>query len=203
MEHQATVQGYICSSTSPASAGVFFIKKKDRGLRPCVDYQGLNKLLVTYPCPLPLVPVALEQLRGAWYFTRPFMDLLWGKTKQLRWGEVAERTFADLKTAFSSAPLLQQPDPERPFIVEVDASDMRVGAVLSLVRGEEGKLGPIAYFSRKLSPSKQNHGVGDRELLVMKLTLEEWRHWLEGVRHPFTIITDHKMVIPGSSQRKQ
>ncbi|KAK1800374.1 hypothetical protein P4O66_005614, partial [Electrophorus voltai] len=34
--------------------------------------------------------------------------------------------------------------------------------------------------------------VVDRELLAMKLTFEERRHWLEGVRHPFTVITDHK-----------
>ncbi|KAK1801021.1 hypothetical protein P4O66_004686 [Electrophorus voltai] len=39
---------YICPSTSPASARVFFIKKKHGGLRPCVDYRGLNKLLVQY-----------------------------------------------------------------------------------------------------------------------------------------------------------
>ncbi|KAK1792895.1 hypothetical protein P4O66_001627 [Electrophorus voltai] len=43
-----------------------------------------------------------------------------------------------------------------------------------------------------LSLSEQNYGVGDRELLAMKLALEEWRHWLEGARHPFTVITDHK-----------
>lgn len=26
----------------------------------------------------------------------------------------------------------------------------------------------------------------------MKAAMEEWRHWLEGARHPFTVITDHK-----------
>ncbi|KAK1797764.1 hypothetical protein P4O66_008117 [Electrophorus voltai] len=123
---------------------------------------------------------------------RPLMDLLRGKTKQLRWGEAADRAFVDLKTSFSTSPVLQQPDPEKTFIVEVDISDVGVGSVLPEARGEEGKLGPIAYFLRKLSPSEWNYGVGDRELLAMKLTLEEWRHWLEGVRHPFTVITDHK-----------
>lgn len=29
-------------------------------------------------------------------------------------------------------------------------------------------------------------------LLAIKLALEEWRHWLEGAQHPFTVITDHK-----------
>ncbi|KAK1784117.1 hypothetical protein P4O66_004140 [Electrophorus voltai] len=60
---EALQQGYVRPSTSPPSAGVFFVMKRDRGLRPCVDYRGLNKLLVQYPYPLPLVPAALEQLR--------------------------------------------------------------------------------------------------------------------------------------------
>ncbi len=32
----------------------------------------------------------------------------------------------------------------------------------------------------------------NRELLAIKLTLEEWHHWLEGAQHRFTVITDHK-----------
>ncbi|KAK1784168.1 hypothetical protein P4O66_003985, partial [Electrophorus voltai] len=48
------------------------------------------------------------------------------------------------------------PDPEKPFVVEEDALDVGVGAVLSLEKGREGKLGPIAYFSQKLSSSEQN-----------------------------------------------
>ncbi|KAK1799042.1 hypothetical protein P4O66_007307, partial [Electrophorus voltai] len=67
---EALQQGYIRPSTSPASASVFFVKKKDGGLQPCVDYRGLNRLLVQYPSPLPLVPAALEQLRGAWWFIK-------------------------------------------------------------------------------------------------------------------------------------
>jgi len=34
--------------------------------------------------------------------------------------------------------------------------------------------------------------TGNRELLAIKLTLEEWRHWLEGAQHPFVVITDHR-----------
>ena len=37
----------------------------------------------------------------------------------------------ELKRRFSSAPVLIQPDPARQFVVEVDASDIGVGAVLS------------------------------------------------------------------------
>ncbi len=37
-----------------------------------------------------------------------------------------------------------------------------------------------------------NYNISNRELLAIKLALEEWRHWLEGANHPFTVITDHK-----------
>ncbi|KAK3569830.1 hypothetical protein QTP86_005860 [Hemibagrus guttatus] len=66
---EALSTGYIRPSTSPVAAGFFFVEKKDDGLRPCIDYRGLNALTVRYPYPLPLVPAALEQLRGAMIFT--------------------------------------------------------------------------------------------------------------------------------------
>ncbi len=63
-------KGFIRPSTSPASAGFFFVKKKDGGLRPCIDYRGLNENTVKFRYPLPLVPAALEQLRQANYYTK-------------------------------------------------------------------------------------------------------------------------------------
>ncbi|KAI2645116.1 Transposon Tf2-9 polyprotein [Labeo rohita] len=63
-------KGFIKPSTSPASAGFFFVKKKDGGLRPCIDYRGLNDITVKFRYPLPLVPAAFEQLRQAKYFTK-------------------------------------------------------------------------------------------------------------------------------------
>ncbi len=63
-------EGLIRPSISPVSAGFFFVKKKDGGLRPCIDYRALNDLTVKFRYPLPLVPAALEQLRTAKYFTK-------------------------------------------------------------------------------------------------------------------------------------
>lgn len=54
------------------------------------------------------------------------------------------------------------------------------------------KLYPCAFFSRKLNAAEKNYDVGDRELLAMKAAFEEWRHWLEGATHQFTVLTDHK-----------
>ena len=353
---EALRQGFIRPSTSPVSAGFFFVEKKDGGLRPCIDYRALNNITIKYRYPLPLVPSALEQLRGARYFTKldlrsaynlvriregdewktafstttghyeylvlpyglanapsvfqsfvnevlrdmlhrfvvvyiddiliysdnvqdhvkhvkavlnrllehdlfvkaekclfhqssisflgyvlnsqgvqmdeekvravlnwprpkttkelqrflgfsnfyrrfirnfssvaaPLTSLLKGSPRLFSWSPEAEEAFRTLKTRFTSSPLLKHPDPALPFVVEVDASEVGVGGVLSQRQGNPAKLFPCAYFSRKLSQAERNYDVGNRELLAIKLALEEWRHWLEGAQQPFVIFTDHK-----------
>ncbi|KAI2665814.1 Transposon Tf2-9 polyprotein [Labeo rohita] len=110
----------------------------------------------------------------------------------LTWTQPALQAFHDLHQRFSTAPILHHPDPDKPFVVEVDASSTGVGAVLSQRQEDPPKLFPCAYFSHKLSSAERNYDVGNRELLAIKLALEEWRHWLEGAKHPFTVLTDHK-----------
>ncbi len=65
---EALKQGFICPSTSPV-ASVFFVGKKDVGLRSCIDNQALNSQTVKYFYPLPLVPATLEQLCEARIFS--------------------------------------------------------------------------------------------------------------------------------------
>ncbi len=75
-------------------------------------------------------------------------------------------------------------------MVEVDASEERVGAVLSQRSSSDDKV--QRFFSHRLSPAERNYDIGNRELLAVKLALEEWRHWLEGSGVPFIVWTDHK-----------
>ncbi|KAK3510954.1 hypothetical protein QTP70_027807, partial [Hemibagrus guttatus] len=117
--------------------------------------------------------------------TSPLTSLLQNKPKSLTWNPATSQAFDTLKTAFTTAPLLVHPNPELPFIVEVDASTTGVGAVLSQQQGNPRTLHPCAFFSRKFSPAEVNYDIGNREL-------EEWRHWLEGAKHPFVVLTDHK-----------
>ncbi|KAL0195693.1 hypothetical protein M9458_009265, partial [Cirrhinus mrigala] len=111
---------------------------------------------------------------------------------RLSWSSPALQAFTDLRQRFTTAPILHHPDPNKPFLVEVDASSSGVGAVLSQRQGQPPKTYPCAYFSHKLTSAERNYDVGNRELLAIKLALEEWRHWLEGAQHPFTVLTDHK-----------
>ncbi|KAI4880911.1 hypothetical protein NFI96_029797 [Prochilodus magdalenae] len=353
---EALAQGFIRPSTSPAGAGFFFVGKKDGGLRPCIDYRGLNKITVKDRYPLPLMTTAFEALQQASIFTKldlrsaynlvrirqgdewktafitptghyeylvmPFglmnapavfqrlinevlnealglyafvylddilifsrtttehvshvrrvLQLLlenhlyvkleksqfhvpsvqflgfvvsrgslamdpsklkavaeWPRPTSLRlvqrflgfanfyrrfirgfgsvaaplsaltrkqpgpfrWSDAAQEAFEELKRRLTSAPILHLPDPELPFVVEVDASEVGVGAVLSQRSGQDQKLHPCAYFSHQLTQAERNYDVGNRELLAVKMALEEWRHWLEGAKHPFLVWTDHK-----------
>ncbi|KAK3531442.1 hypothetical protein QTP70_020528 [Hemibagrus guttatus] len=95
-------------------------------------------------------------------------------------------------TKLHHGPILRHPDLDVPFVMEVDASSSGIGAVLSQRHSIPGKLHPCAFVSRKLMAAEANYDVGNRELLSIKAALEEWRHWLQGVRHPFLVLTDHR-----------
>lgn len=83
------------------------------------------------------------------------------------WTPQADSAFNELRERFTSAPILTLPD-------------VGLGAVLSQRSATDDKLHPCAFLSRKLSPAERNYDVGNRELLAIKVALEEWRHWLEG-----------------------
>ncbi|KAK9539546.1 hypothetical protein VZT92_004645 [Zoarces viviparus] len=62
--------GIIRPSSSPVGAGFFFVAKKDKSLRPCIDYRGLNQITTRNKYPLPLINSAFESLPGATIYTK-------------------------------------------------------------------------------------------------------------------------------------
>ena len=58
-------KGFIRPSTSPWGAPVLFAKKKDKTLRPCIDYRQLNRVTIKNRYPLPRIDDLFDQLRGA------------------------------------------------------------------------------------------------------------------------------------------
>ena len=87
-------QSFIHPSKSPASSSFFFVKKKDGGLRPYIDYRTLNKVTVKFSYPLPLIPTIIEQMHGAQYFTKLNLRSAYNLV-QIRAGD-------EWKTAFST-----------------------------------------------------------------------------------------------------
>lgn len=107
------------------------------------------------------------------------------------WSSEPKEAFKELKRHFTTVPILTLPDPNKPFVVEVYGSDVGVGAILSQ-RGVDNKHHLCAFLSHRLSPAERNYDEGDWELLVVKLALEVWRHWLERSQHQFLVLIDHK-----------
>uniref|UniRef100_A0A183CQC9 RNA-directed DNA polymerase n=1 Tax=Globodera pallida TaxID=36090 RepID=A0A183CQC9_GLOPA len=121
---------------------------------------------------------------------RPLYDLLKKDTKW-NWTEKTQTSFEALKGYLTSAPLLIQPDTTEQFFVECDASDFATGTILSQ-KNSEGKLCPVAYLSKSLSPAERNYDIFDKELLAIIRAFKEWRHLLEGSEKPIQVLTDHK-----------
>lgn len=59
---------------------------------------------------------------------------------RLERSNAAVQSFQQLKQRFVSAPILHHPNPELPFVVEVDASNSGLGAILSQRQGIPPKL---------------------------------------------------------------
>ena len=94
------------------------------------------------------------------------------------------------KAIVSSDPVLQRPDHDRPFELEVDALQYVLGAIL-YQRNDGGKLQPVGYYSQTLNPAERNYDVYDRELLAVVRALTHWRHLLLGAKHQVMVWTDH------------
>ena len=83
--------------------------------------------------------------------------------------------------------MLAYPRPECQFILDTDACDIGIGAVLSqLIEGDERV---IAYASRSLSKPERRYCVTRKELLAVVHFIKHFRHFLYGSH--FVIRTDH------------
>ncbi|KAJ9562551.1 hypothetical protein OSB04_007711 [Centaurea solstitialis] len=136
-------------------------------------------------------PVTIKELRGflgliGYYrrfvrdygkIARPLTNLL--KNGSFCWEGEADMAFQKLKEAMSRASVLALPDFEKPFIIETDASEVGVGAVL--IQDKH----PIAFFSRALA-------TYERELLAIVAAIQRWKGYLLG--RPFIIKTDHQAL---------
>ncbi|MBW0467670.1 hypothetical protein O181_007385 [Austropuccinia psidii MF-1] len=97
--------------------------------------------------------------------------------------------FQVLKEAFTTAPFLSHLNTSLPTIVETDAFDYALGAVLSQVN-DSGK-NPIAFDSCKLLPDELNYEFYEKELLGIVRALKHWRYFLLSLSNSLEVLTDH------------
>ena len=109
----------------------------------------------------------------------------------VNWNAKCEEALGHLKKALCSRPVLHSPDFTKQFVLQTDASDRGVGAVLSQ-QDDMGEEHPIAYFSRKLLPREERYSTIEKECLAIKLAVYTFRVYLLGRK--FVIQTDHRSL---------
>uniref|UniRef100_A0A1X7SMY3 Reverse transcriptase domain-containing protein n=1 Tax=Amphimedon queenslandica TaxID=400682 RepID=A0A1X7SMY3_AMPQE len=153
------------------------------------------------------VPKTKKEVRGflglAGYYRRfipnfsaiasPLSDL----TKKMeptavKWTTSCDKAFNLLKDLLCQSPVLHSPDFSKEFILQTDASERGVGAVLSQL-DNEGRDHPIAYFSKKLLPREERYSTIEKECLAIKLGIHAFKVYLLG--KPFQVQTDHRALV--------
>ncbi|PIK34915.1 Retrovirus-related Pol polyprotein from transposon [Apostichopus japonicus] len=109
------------------------------------------------------------------------------KKQKFDWNKDCEVAFRRLKAALTSAPILAYPDPRIQFIVDTDACDFGVGAVLSQVQDGEERV--ISYFSKTMTKQEKRYCVTRKELLAVVKAVKQFHHYLYGAT--FLVRTDH------------
>jgi hypothetical protein len=116
---------------------------------------------------------------------KPITGLLKNDTK-FDWSSKCNEAFEELKVLLTTAPVLAQPDIEKPFDVYCDAS----GSGLRCVLMQEGWV--IAYASRQLRRHEEHYPTHDLGLAAVVHALKKWHHYLLG--NTCHLYTDHKSV---------
>jgi hypothetical protein len=145
------------------------------------EVQSFVSFVNFYRCFIPLPPCACTIL----------FDLTM-KDVRFIWGLPQEDSFMKLKELVTSAPVLVLPNDDLPFRLEANGSGITTGAVLSQQQVDDNAWHPVACLSKVLNPVERNYEIHDAEMLAIIRGLEEWKHYLEGARHPVEIWTDHK-----------
>lgn len=132
---------------------------------------------------------------AAWYskFIKNFTSIvaplheLLKKGQKFEWTTVHQEALDQLKEKMISAPIIACPDYTHPFVLQTDASNLGVGAVLyQIINGQERV---VAYSSRKLNSAERNYTTTEKECLAVVWGIKKNIEYLEGI--PFTVITDH------------
>ena len=131
-------------------------------------------------------------MKGYAQLTRVLTNQL--KKDAFAWNEDAERVFQQLKVVMSQVPVLAMPDFHKTFVVETDASQCGLGAVLMQ------DTHPIAYYSKTLGKQASNKPIYEKELMAIVFAVLKWKHYLLGRR--FVVKMDQLSLLHFLEQRE-
>ncbi|CAC5415003.1 unnamed protein product [Mytilus coruscus] len=165
-------------SDSPYSSPFVIVKKKDQSNRFCIDFRGLNSITIfdaeTIDIASPLTDLTIK-----------------GQPNQVSWEDIHEKAFSSLKNALVQAPVLKLSNFSPVFILQTDATDKGMGAILLQ---DEGNIRlPVSYANRKLKASERNYSTIEKECLAIVWTISKFQRYLYGKQ--FILETDHRPLI--------
>ncbi|XP_026003826.1 uncharacterized protein LOC113009615 [Astatotilapia calliptera] len=159
----------------------------------------VEKTAAIASCPRPRTKKEVRRFLGlAGYYRRfvpgfaqltsPLTDLTQkGAPDLVQWTGPCQAAFVQVKKALCGEPLLHTPNFSLPFVLQTDASDRGLGAVLSQqVRGADR---PVLYISRKLAERERRYSTVEKECLAIRWAVGSLRYYLLG--RSFTLCSDH------------
>lgn len=165
----------------------------DGCITPCVD-----KLDAIYKAPRPDNLTQLRSYLGLLnYYTHFIPNLsselcplyeLTRKGSTFKWSENCENCFIRSKDLLHKHQVLILYDPQKPIVIQCDASPYGVGAILS--HEVEGILRPVLFASSTLSQAEQNYSQLHREALAIIFAVKKFHKYIYG-KH-FVIQSDHQ-----------
>ncbi|UYV82422.1 K02A2.6-like [Cordylochernes scorpioides] len=108
-----------------------------------------------------------------------------------KWNKEHQRSFAEVKNMISSRSVLAHFNEDLPILVNCDASEYGVGAILSQI--DHGFERAVVFASRTLNKTERRYAVIDKEALAVIFGVSKFSQYLLGRK--FKILTDHKPLV--------
>ena len=153
------------------------------------------RLIAEWPAPR-----TLKEVRGFLGLTGYYRRFIYGyseivsplhalmkKNRAFAWSDECQASFEELKKRLQGPPILALPNEEGVFLLDTDASDFCIGAVLSQL--QDGQERVVSYAGRALSANERNYCITRKELLAVVYYLKYFKQYLLG--HKFIVRTDH------------
>jgi len=173
-------QGEIAPVASKVDAIVNFPIPGDK--REVMRFLGMAGYYQKFCCNFSLVAEPLTSL------LQKQRKFVWTKYKE------CQNAFEKIKSLLLSAPVLKAPNFKKPFKLQVDASDIAIGAVF-LQEGRHGRDHLVCYFSSKFNKHQVNYSTTEKETLALQLSLQHFYVYLNATVAPVDVYTDHNPLV--------
>ena len=181
-----------------------FFQRQVKFLGHVVSQDGIStdeeKVQKISDCPAPQDVHEVRSVLGMFSYYRRFIPhfseiakpliKLTEKDRAFTWSEEQEQAFSTLKTSLIESPVLSHPKSEGQFVLDTDASNEGIGAVLSQIQDGEERV--IAFGSKTLSKTEKNYCITRKELWAVVYFVTQYKHFLLGRK--FLVRTDNSAV---------